>query len=108
VGVPGVTLQLAPPYLLSNGAILAQDKEIFNRIYSKENGYSGYTYLPGARYLIGPDDTQKLSNDQFWAMGDNSPNSSDSRRWGAVPRENLIGTGSFVYWPFGPRWGWIK
>jgi signal peptidase I len=108
VGVPGVTLQIAPPYLLSNGVILGQDNESFKRIYSRENGYSGYTFLPGARYLIGPDDTLKLPDDQFWAMGDNSPNSSDSRRWGYVPRENLIGTGSFVYWPFGPRWGWIK
>jgi len=108
VGVPGVTLQLTPPYLISDGAVLEHDKEIFKRIYSMENGYSGYTFLLGGQYLTGPDELLKIPRDQFWAMGDNSPNSSDSRRWGFVPRNNLIGTGSIVYWPFGERWGWIR
>jgi signal peptidase I len=32
-------------------------------------------------------------------MGDNRPDSCDSRRWGAVPRGRLIGPVFFVYWP---------
>jgi signal peptidase I len=31
-------------------------------------------------------------------MGDNRPNSMDSRYWGFVPRENFIGRPLFVYW----------
>ena len=46
--------------------------------------------------------------DCYWAMGDNSPNSKDSRYWGGVPRQNLVGHGYFVFWPFTSRWGWIK
>jgi signal peptidase I len=41
-------------------------------------------------------------------MGDNSPNSKDSRYWGGVPKANLVGRGYFVFWPFTSRWGWIK
>jgi signal peptidase I len=40
------------------------------------------------------------SNDYF-VMGDNRGNSSDSRQWGFVPRQNIIGQATFVYWPFG-------
>ena len=32
-------------------------------------------------------------------MGDNRSQSCDSRTWGSVPRNDLIGTVFFVYWP---------
>jgi signal peptidase I len=38
-------------------------------------------------------------NDEFFAMGDNSAKSRDSRAWGTVPRDLLIGKAFFVYWP---------
>jgi signal peptidase I len=44
----------------------------------------------------------------YYAMGDNSYNSFDSRYWGAVPEENLVGRGLLVYWPFYPHWGLIR
>jgi signal peptidase I len=39
------------------------------------------------------------SNDYF-VMGDNRGNSSDSRQWGFVPLHNIIGEATFVYYPF--------
>jgi signal peptidase I len=67
----------------------------------------------------------KLNRDEFFACGDNSPSSSDSRYWdiegignagkryraGIVPRDYLVGKAMFVYWPSGfrlfrgDRWG---
>ena len=60
----------------------------------------------------------KLEKDEFFVLGDNSPNSADSRMWakkgigidgkplyreGIVPREYLVGKALFVYWPSGFR-----
>jgi signal peptidase I len=40
-----------------------------------------------------------VPRDQYFMMGDNRTQSCDSREWGAVPRENLIGPVFAVYWP---------
>ncbi len=36
----------------------------------------------------------------YFAMGDNRPYSLDSRYWGFVPQENIVGRPLFVYWSF--------
>jgi signal peptidase I len=36
---------------------------------------------------------------QLFVMGDNRANSSDSRTWGYVPMENVIGRAELIYWP---------
>jgi signal peptidase I len=44
----------------------------------------------------------------YFALGDNSYHSRDSRDWGIVPEVNVAGRGLFVYWPFSERWGLIR
>ncbi|MHC4870443.1 MAG: signal peptidase I [Planctomycetota bacterium] len=41
----------------------------------------------------------EIPTDNFFALGDNSPTSNDSRGWGFVPRDNLIGPAILVWWP---------
>jgi signal peptidase I len=45
-----------------------------------------------------------VPEDRYFMMGDNRLQSCDSRRWGAVPRDNLIGPVFALYWPI-PRIG---
>lgn len=104
VGVPGDLLQVDPPHLVRNGKNL-EGAAILDLIQSTADGYRGYTTMDP--HMAEKGQTVRLADDQYWAMGDNSFNSSDSRRWGHVPRQNLVGTGSFVYWPFTRRWGLI-
>ena len=63
----------------------------------------------------------QLNDDEFFVLGDNSPNSEDARWWsapleaskgmqppraGIVPRDYLVGKALFVYWPGGFRFPW--
>jgi signal peptidase I len=42
---------------------------------------------------------QKVAPDSFFVLGDNRPHSSDSREFGQVPRENLVGRVNVRVWP---------
>jgi len=41
----------------------------------------------------------KVPKDSYYALGDNSASSRDSRYWGFVPKKNLIGKVIVIYWP---------
>jgi signal peptidase I len=41
-----------------------------------------------------------VPRNQYFAMGDNRDNSSDSRYWGFVPRGNIIGKPFLIYWSY--------
>lgn len=40
--------------------------------------------------------------DHYFVLGDNRDNSSDSRYWGFVPRDAIVGSPIFVYWSLRP------
>ena len=76
----------------------------FQRVMAAKDGYRGYR--PGPAISVRSDENvSRCPPHSYFAMGDNSYNSFDSRYWGPVPEKNLVGRGLFVYWPFIPHWG---
>jgi signal peptidase I len=49
----------------------------------------------------------KVSQDEFFVLGDNRNNSSDSHSWGSVPYDYVVGKAILVYWP-PERWSIIR
>ena len=77
--------------------------------------YAGYRpsgrreYVIPGKTICNAGDEVKLGADEFYACGDNSPSSYDSRYWGPVPARNLCGLAGGVFWPFlTHRWGPIE
>jgi signal peptidase I len=104
VGLPGDTLRISPPLLYVNGE--PPRRFGFQRVMQAKPPYRGYTL--GRQYLARPDQSFTVPQHSYFAMGDNSYFSYDSRYWGPVPEENLVGRGLWVYWPFNQHWRLIR
>ena len=114
VGLPGDELLIKEHqlYIKTPGAkefrlLDANDSPGFARMHSHTGGFRGYAHMPGARYLRHSFDSFKVPKGHYFMLGDNSENSLDSRYWGTVPRDNLVGTALWVWWPFSRRWGLV-
>jgi signal peptidase I len=106
-GVPGDKLEVQSPNLLINGQVAEESglKRVMQGDYDQPvEGYRGY----GNAKILSPGVNVELKENQYYALGDNSYNSSDSRYWGPVPERNIVGTALFCYWPLTKHWGRIK
>lgn len=103
-GLPGDELRIEPPLLYINGK--PPEGVGFGRVMAAKDGYRGYA--SSGNHFADPNKSFRVPERHYFAMGDNSYNSFDSRYWGAVPEENLVGRGLLVYWPFNRHWGLIR
>jgi signal peptidase I len=81
IGLPGETWSEKDGYVYINGKRL-------NEPYIQARYRDTLTYPP-----------QKIPAGHYFMMGDNRMGSCDSRRWGTVPRSDLIGKVIATYWP---------
>jgi signal peptidase I len=87
IGTPGDTI------LVKNGNVYLNGKQL------DESSYLNSSIKTNSGLFIKEGTEIKASNDQYFVLGDNRSNSSDSREWGFVSKESIIGKSFFVYWP---------
>jgi signal peptidase I len=102
VGVPGDTIEVKGTTLYRNGAPI-EGSEAFDANSRRLGKYPGYV----ASGLLEPGSTVHVEPGNFFAMGDNSPNSADGRYWGFVPAKEVLGRPLFTYYPIA-RWGFSR
>ncbi len=86
IGLPGDTV------MVKSGRVYINGKVIF------EN-YLPADFQTSAGDLWQEGKTVTIPANNYFVMGDNRDHSSDSRDWGPVPKENIIGKAFFRYWP---------
>lgn len=86
VGLPGETVDI------EDGKVI-----IFN--WGGSQVLDESAYLPASCQTPG-DVRVSLAEDEYFVLGDNRVSSADSRRWGPLPEENIIGRVLFRAWPF--------
>jgi len=79
IGLPGEVLYIRNGKIYINNKLLQEDHAL-NQDYSN----------------FGP---VQVPKDSYFVMGDNRPASADSRYWGFLPRENIIGPAWLLIWP---------
>jgi signal peptidase I len=80
IGLPGETVESRDGHILINGKVLNEP------------------YL-GPDVTTGPVDKTVVAPGHYWVMGDNRPNSRDSRFFGTIPKSLIIGRAFVRVWP---------
>jgi signal peptidase I len=85
IGLPGEQVQIIDHHYYINGQLLVENYIASDVITN-----------PGA-YI--ENQTIVLGANEYFVSGDNRPHSSDSRAWGPIRKDEIIGRGFFRYWP---------
>jgi len=82
---------------------LSRDNIIEWLIFIRREGHT--VGLQGDQILIDgkPQNSYVVERDYVFGMGDNRDDSLDSRFWGFIPMENVVGTPMIVYWSWDPN-----
>jgi signal peptidase I len=110
-GVPGQKLRVNEKgeLLVDGQVVTSPEPMVLNSRRAMDQGYYGYLRDAGGdRYAIPLDQEHTVSAKHYFALGDNSANSFDSRGWGEVPADAVVGKPLFILHPFTSHWGPAK
>jgi signal peptidase I len=108
IGIPGDHIRIADKQLILNGHSVTEPYKFLKTdfILPYRDNFPGdprHTAFPSGQQMI----LNHVQNGElivppghYFAMGDNRDYSEDSRYWGFVPRENIIGKPVIVYWSY--------
>jgi len=109
IGVPGDHIRLEGGAVIRNGVKLKEDyiqhlplpfsfyRDYFP-LHPPEVGLAAQAQEMLRDHVRG--DELIVPEGQYFALGDNRDNSEDSRYWGLVPRENIIGKPVLIFWSY--------
>lgn len=110
VGIPGDRIHLQDgvlyvngvrqeePYVLHNGSYNGYRDNFPNMSAVDDPNITPEWHLTLRNYVQGNDIV--VPPNSYFGMGDNRDVSLDSRYWGFIPRQNIIGRPMFIYWSF--------
>ncbi len=88
VGLPGDSVEIRKGVILVNGKPMTDPPFGSHTYYNVEDWEFGKSGL-----------VVRVPADHYFALGDNSAHSADSRQWGFVPKKDLIGKAFMIWWP---------
>jgi signal peptidase I len=108
IGIPGDHIRLInrqvyidgkplqEPYVRYTSLVHDSFRDDFPRLNVSEPGLEGQWWLQ--MHKLVEDDQLIVPEGYYFVMGDNRDESLDSRYWGFVPRQNIIGRPLLIYW----------
>lgn len=79
--------------MIKNSKIYVNGREI------NEKAYLDPSVQTNGGAFLKEGESVTVPSQNYFVLGDNRSESSDSREWGFVPKNNIIGKSFFVYWP---------